>query len=133
MVERLSRNATIANKNDNPRLREQTARELASGNMASMVPLVRCEVNRYKQEVLRIRFERADSKRDVTLKTEALEKQLRDSRAVFHRFEEMMQYPMRRHGSVLLKSEVQTKEILTRPKPSLLMKSVEVQTTIQTL
>ena len=93
----------------------------------------RCEVIWYKQEVLQLRSERADFQRDVALKTVALERQLRESRAVTHRFVEEMQELMRLHGSVLLKSKVQTNEPSTRPKPSPLMESVEVQRAIETL
>lgn len=98
MAERLSRNAPIDfTENDIPRFREPMALELASATMTSMVPTPQSEIIRLKQEVIRLRLERVHSQQEIALKTEALEKQLRENRAETYRLEKEMRELIRRH------------------------------------
>ena len=134
IAERLSRNAPMDFSKDNIyQLRQQMVRELASNFMPFMLPSPRSEIIQLKQEVLRLNSTCADFQREASLKTEALESQLRESRAQTNHLEKEISELKRRSKKDMVMREVQTEMHFTLPMPFPLMKSVEVQTVRETL
>ena len=125
MAERLSRNASLDfTASDIPRLRNQMARELASGSMTVMQLSPRSEVIHLKQAIDQLRRQKEESERIAELKSEELARELRESQAKEKRLKEQLQELNNLIGFL----KVSGVESSTRPKTPPRMESVEVQT-----